>query len=256
VHWRDDAYPVVGTSAQAAINKQIADHADLVLACLWTRFGTPTDGYGSGTEEEIERARVGGRQIFLYFVEKPVSPGQIDVAQWTAVAEYRKRCESGSLFAVAQDERELVSDFKHKLELFFVAEMNRNLFDRSRASKQVLWVDDRPENNGYIRELLEGFGVEFSLALTTREALRMLNSRSYALVISDMGRREGPREGYALLDRMREEGDRTPLIFFASSRAPQHIAETKRHGGQGCTDDGAELVDMVFKILIRGQEVE
>jgi hypothetical protein len=64
-------------------------------------------------------------------------------------------------------------------------------------------------------------------------------------VISDMGRREGPREGYALLDAMRSGGDETPLFFYASSNAPEHKQETYEHGGKGCTNDGQELFEMV-----------
>jgi hypothetical protein len=49
--------------------------------------------------------------------------------------------------------------------------------------------------------------------------------------VSDMRRREGPREGYVLLDAMRSRGNQTPLFFYASSNAPEYKQETYRHGG-------------------------
>jgi CheY-like chemotaxis protein len=117
----------------------------------------------------------------------------------------------------------------------------------------ILWVDDRPENNTYERQAFETMGLQFTLAFSTDEALERLARNKYAAIISDMGRREGPREGYVLLDRLRQEGDRTPLFFYASSNAPEHKRETREHGGQGCTNNAQELFEMVTRAVIGRQ---
>ena len=117
----------------------------------------------------------------------------------------------------------------------------------------ILWVDDRPENNTYEREAFEGIGLRFTLALSTQEAFERLSENEYSVIISDMGRREGPREGYVLLDRLRKEGDQTPLFFYATSNAPEHIQETFDHGGQGCTNNPRDLFEMVTKSVIERQ---
>jgi len=96
-------------------------------------------------------------------------------------------------------------------------------------------------------------GLRFTLALSTDEAFEKLSQTKYAAIISDMGRREGPREGYMLLDRLRKEGDRTPLFFYASSNAPEHKRETREHGGQGCTNNARELFEMVTRAVIGRQ---
>ena len=118
---------------------------------------------------------------------------------------------------------------------------------------QILWVDDRPANNEYERQAFEGVGLRFTLALSTDEAFERLSQNKYAAIISDMGRREGPREGYVLLDRLRRQGDRTPLFFYASSNAPEHKRETQEHGGQGCTNKAQELFEMVTRAVIGRQ---
>jgi CheY-like chemotaxis protein len=115
----------------------------------------------------------------------------------------------------------------------------------------ILWVDDRPENNTYERQAFEAMGLRFTLALSTDEAFVRLAQAKFAAVISDMGRREGPREGYVLLDRLRKEGDRTPLFFYAASNAPEHKRETREHGGQGCTNNAEELFEMVTMAVIQ-----
>ena len=115
----------------------------------------------------------------------------------------------------------------------------------------ILWVDDRPENNVYERQAFEAMGLRFSLALSTTEAISILSATKFAAIISDMGRKEGPREGYALLDQLREQGDETPLFFYASSNSKEHKKETEEHGGQGCTNNAQELFEMVTKAVIQ-----
>jgi CheY-like chemotaxis protein len=117
----------------------------------------------------------------------------------------------------------------------------------------ILWVDDRPENNSYERQAFETMGLQFTLALSTEEAFQRLSQTKYAAIISDMGRREGPREGYVLLDRLRKEGNYTPLFFYASSNATEHKRETHEHGGQGCTNNAQELFEMVTRAVIKRQ---
>ena len=116
----------------------------------------------------------------------------------------------------------------------------------------ILWVDDRPENNIHERKAFEALGLRFTLAQSTNEALQKLSQGKFAAVISDMGRREGPREGYVLLDCLRQMGDRTPLFFYAASNAPEHKTETLKHGGQGCTNNAQELFQMVMRTLVTG----
>ncbi len=122
-----------------------------------------------------------------------------------------------------------------------------------RWRNRILWVDDRPENNDFERRAFETMGLSFEIALSTDEAFAILLNNKFAAIISDMGRREGPREGYVLLDRLRKEGDNTPLFFYASSNAPEHKRETHQHGGQGCTNNAQELFEMVTRAVIQRQ---
>ncbi len=121
------------------------------------------------------------------------------------------------------------------------------------ANPMVLWVDDNPDNNVYERKAMEAVGIQLVLSENTSDALKLLSRQSFAAVISDMGRREGPREGYALLDAKRTSGDQTPLFFYASSNAPEYKRETYEHGGQGCTSDAQELFEMITKTIFGSQ---
>jgi hypothetical protein len=125
------------------------------------------------------------------------------------------------------------------------------LFDGDWHSR-VLWVDDRPDNNIFERQAFEAVGISSSLALSTNDTLEQISRQPFVAVISDMGRREGPREGYVLLDALRQRGDQTPFFIYAGSNAPEHKRETRQHGGRGCTNNAQELFQMVIS-SVRGR---
>ena len=115
---------------------------------------------------------------------------------------------------------------------------------------RILWVDDRPENNVYERKAFEALGLSFSLALSTDEALALLRGNRFGAVISDMGRREGLREGYVLLEAIRGEGIETPFFIYAGSNLPEHKREAADRGAQGSTNNPEELFRMVTRAVI------
>lgn len=122
--------------------------------------------------------------------------------------------------------------------------------DRTHWRNQILWVDDRPANNINERGAFEAMGINFTLALSTDEAMASISKRRFAAIISDMGRKEGPREGYVLLDKLRASGDQTPLFFYAGSNSPEHKQEAIEHGGQGSTNNPQELFRMVMRAVL------
>lgn len=129
--------------------------------------------------------------------------------------------------------------------LYSIKQNKRNVNWKNR----VLWVDDRPENNIYERKAFESQGIEFSLALSTNDALNMLRNNKYAAIISDMGRKEGEQEGYALLDSIRKSGNKTPFFIYSGSDSLESKAMAKSKGAQGSTNQAQALYQMVMKTL-------
>ncbi|MBU2739377.1 response regulator [Acidithiobacillus concretivorus] len=117
---------------------------------------------------------------------------------------------------------------------------------------RILWVDDRPENNVYERQAFEAQGIEFSLALSTDEALELLKTNKFAAIISDMGRKEGPQEGYVLLEKLRSMGDQTPFIIYAASNLPEHKKMARERGAIGSTNRADELFQTVMSAVTNG----
>ena len=124
--------------------------------------------------------------------------------------------------------------------------VQRSTHDESaRTERRILWVDDRPDNNIYERRAFEALGFNFTLALSTKEALDRLEKGTFSAVISDMGRKEGAQEGYVLLDALRSQGNRVPFFIYAGSNAPEHKREAADRGAQGSTNRPQELFDLV-----------
>ena len=249
-HWSKDSYSEFGNHPQKLLNKQIVDSSDIALGVFWTRFGTPTESYGSGTEEEIERMLSMGKQVFLYFLDKPVHLSKFYPEQYKKIQAFMDAHKNEGIFFIVPDERALVTKFRENLELYFDSIIRGTEFKKSSGKKEILWVDDRPENNVYERNTLEQYGLTFTLALSTLQALHCMEHNKFALIISDMGRKEGNREGYVLLDAIRKTNKEIPFIIYADSRKQEHVNETLKRGGQGCTNSPAELIDLVIKNLL------
>jgi hypothetical protein len=108
---------------------------------------------------------------------------------------------------------------------------------------KLLWVNDRPENNVYERKAMESMGLEFTLVLSTDEALQMLGVHRFAAIISDIRRKEGPCEGYVLLEAVRAKDKTKPFSIYAGSRARHHQREAALCDAPGATNIAEELVN-------------
>lgn len=96
VNWRTHTRPSTGGRPQALVNKQAFDACDLVIAVFWSRFGTPTGRAGSGTEEEIRRGIKQGKQVLVYFSERP-APGQKRV-EHSRIEKFKRQFGQKALF--------------------------------------------------------------------------------------------------------------------------------------------------------------
>lgn len=61
VGWETHTSPDMGERPQAIINKDVLRDCDLLVAAFWTRIGSPTGSFPSGSVEEIEEDIASGR---------------------------------------------------------------------------------------------------------------------------------------------------------------------------------------------------
>ncbi|WP_081434037.1 response regulator [Azorhizobium caulinodans] len=142
-----------------------------------------------------------------------------------------------------------------KIDIGNIADLVLESFDLSRRrpadwKRHLLWVDDFPDNNIYERKAFEAIGIKISISTSTKDALDRVANKKFGAIISDMGRREGPREGYVLLEALRSRGYRTPFFIYAGSNLSEHRREALDRGAQGSTNDPQDLFEMVTRELM------
>jgi hypothetical protein len=114
-HWKTDATPDLSDRGQGIINQQIIDRADILVAILWSRFGTPTGKAESGTEEEILRAIQQNKRVLLYFSDIVSSTKVADEDQYQKVQQFRRHMSSKGLFFTFQSRRDFEKLFSMHL---------------------------------------------------------------------------------------------------------------------------------------------
>ena len=97
VGWETHSAPEMGDRPQSIINKQILWGCDLLVGVFWTRLGTETGDYQSGTVEEIEEHLKAGKPAILYFSDAPVVMGSVDEAQYSRLRQFRSDCMTRGL---------------------------------------------------------------------------------------------------------------------------------------------------------------
>ncbi len=85
------------------------------------------------------------------------------------------------------------------------------------AGKNLLWVDDQPENNTYGVKALESQGINVVISRSTRDALEQIKKRDFAVIVTDQRRAENGTDdheaGNHLLEAVRKLGFQTPVIL-------------------------------------------
>lgn len=141
-HWSTDSYPQSGDKPQELLNKQFVRDCDAAVAIFWTKFGTPTDKYGSGTEEEIEEMLSAGKQVFMYFLDAPISPSTINTEQYQKVLDFREKYKDRGVYALIKDKHEFQRQFSNHLALHFLSLITGNKVETNDKLKPNLKVRD------------------------------------------------------------------------------------------------------------------
>jgi CheY-like chemotaxis protein len=132
-----------------------------------------------------------------------------------------------------------------------VEALNSAATQSNRQARQILWVDDRPSNNTYEKRAFESLGFTVTNALSTNDALDQVRRRNFDLIISDMGRPEGPQAGYDLLAKLKEAGVKVPFIIYSSANTPEMRQEASRRGAFATTNRPDELLHLAADALAK-----
>lgn len=87
-----------GFGPQEIIDKQIDNKYDIFIGILWKRYGTSTENYGSGTEQEFENALKSGSKVMFYFSNVPVSPEEIIPEEFEKILKFKEKISDKGLY--------------------------------------------------------------------------------------------------------------------------------------------------------------
>lgn len=90
--WETSAVPQIGRDAQAIINEQLVDQADIVIALFGSRLGQETARDLSGTAEEMNRAHAAGKPVHPFFSDEPL-PRDVDTEQLNRLRDFQRKLE-------------------------------------------------------------------------------------------------------------------------------------------------------------------
>ncbi|EPC7840073.1 hypothetical protein ACR220_000970 [Escherichia coli] len=117
IGWESHSSPEMGASAQTIINNQVLDKCDLLIGVFWTRIGTATSEYSSGTVEEIEKHINTGKPAMLYFSSQPVALDSVDLEQVRNLNLFKQSCQRNGLYETYDSHADFKQKFYRHLQL-------------------------------------------------------------------------------------------------------------------------------------------
>lgn len=145
-HWSKSAYAQSGGKPQSLLNEQFVNKCDAAVAIFWTKFGSPTDEYSSGTEEEIENMLKSGKQVFMYFSDKPLSPSQMNDDGYKKILAFREKYKERGLYFTYSSNEEFKKLFFAHLSMYFLHDKKDKETAIERAPKLKLMGIDKDGN--------------------------------------------------------------------------------------------------------------
>lgn len=128
------------------------------------------------------------------------------------------------------------------------------------ATKSILWVDDKPENNAFEIAKLKAEDYSVVESTSTDNAMKQLQEGlSVDVIITDMGRTEGkeyiPDAGLQLIKKIRDASINVPIFCYTSPKAAQrHHDQTLEAGGNGATASPTALFQMIRRSTMRAAD--
>jgi hypothetical protein len=90
---------------------------DLLVGIFWTKLGTPTGSFKSGTAEEIQKHLDAGKPAMVYFSTAPVAPQSIDADQFAALTDFKGWCKDRGLVETFQNAEDFRTKFTNQLQI-------------------------------------------------------------------------------------------------------------------------------------------
>lgn len=141
--WEHDTYPTACSQPQPAINSQTRDKFSVVIALFWSRLGTPTEKYASGTVEEIEVGIIRSKKnmkfnVKVYFKTTQIPAEILLPEQFEKLRTYKEDLMNRGYIWQFNTDAELQRDVVRHLGLF----LNDRIWPRADDLAQINVVEE------------------------------------------------------------------------------------------------------------------
>ena len=172
-YWGKSSYAQSGGKPQVLLNEQFVNKCDAAVAIFWTRFGSPTDEYSSGTEEEIEIMLQSGKQVFMYFSDKPIPPSKMNDDGYKKVQDFRDKYKDRGIYFTYSSDEEFKKMFFAHLSKYFLSYKKEQETVSERCSKlKLLGIDE----SGQLSEKAFVCPFVFNSKITMQEYISLIKT--------------------------------------------------------------------------------
>ncbi len=144
---------------QRNIDEQIEDNYNVFIGILWRKYGTPTENYESGTEQEFYnafnkyKANKDSMDILFYFrVDLPKTSNELNVEDLYKIEKFKKEIGKKGFYKEYKSIQEFEELIKNDLRNF--------ILEKRESSNNNDDIDDKIDK--HIEEFLEKFTEELS----------------------------------------------------------------------------------------------
>lgn len=118
VGWENNVYPEFDASGpQQVINNQIVENSDLLIGIFWSRIGTPTETFLSGSIEELSHFIENNKPVMIYFSERPIPPNNLDSNQYEKLKSFKKSCMQKGIVSIYSEKDQLYQELLKSFDL-------------------------------------------------------------------------------------------------------------------------------------------
>ena len=140
LRWETHSAPQMGMRPQEVINKEVVDYCDMAVGVFWTRIGSPTGEYQSGTIEEIERVGKAGKIVMLYFSNDKVDLESVDLEQYKKLKDFKTKSYPNGLIENYKSTLNFRDKFSKQLEIKL-----RQLISEEQNTDELNAFDNTPK---------------------------------------------------------------------------------------------------------------
>ena len=185
-HWSKSSYAQSGGKPQALLNEQFVNKCDAAVAIFWTRFGSPTDEYGSGTEEEIEIMLQSGKQVFMYFSDKSIPPSKMNGDGYEKIQAFRDKYKNRGIYFTYSSDEEFKKMFFAHLSMHFLSEKRvSETVNEHRSELKLLGID----KDGRLSEEVSVYPFVLNSEITMKEYITSIKTMYQEISGMDVGSR-------------------------------------------------------------------